>query len=169
MREAEGIIDRITALRSAPPSSQQQSDMEHLTVGLTGPENQGQWIACSERLPELVPSEYIVQYSDYVLVWRPDWREKVFTAQAAYTPQGGYVGWVGIDNATVTHWMPLPPAPGSTMQQQEHPHTDECGFDRNGSHNAGHYVCNCGWEDHGPAHPTDRPVLGHETGGGNET
>ena len=28
-----------------------------------------------------------------------------------------------------------------------HPHTDRCGFDRNGSHNAGHYVCMCGWED----------------------
>ena len=28
-----------------------------------------------------------------------------------------------------------------------HPHTDQCGFDRNGSHSAGHYVCMCGWED----------------------
>jgi hypothetical protein len=28
----------------------------------------------------------------------------------------------------------------------EHPQTDQCGFDRNGSHSAGHYVCECGWE-----------------------
>ena len=28
-----------------------------------------------------------------------------------------------------------------------HQHTDQCSFDRNGSHNAGHYVCMCGWED----------------------
>jgi hypothetical protein len=28
-----------------------------------------------------------------------------------------------------------------------HVHSESCGFDRNGSHNAGHYVCSCGWED----------------------
>lgn len=30
-----------------------------------------------------------------------------------------------------------------------HPETTSCGFDRDGSHAAGHYVCKCGW----PAHP----------------
>ena len=30
---------------------------------------------------------------------------------------------------------------------QTHPNTDRCGFDRNGSINANHYVCMCGWED----------------------
>ena len=28
-----------------------------------------------------------------------------------------------------------------------HIETDKCGFDRNGSHSAGHYVCDCGWND----------------------
>jgi hypothetical protein len=32
------------------------------------------------------------------------------------------------------------------MSHREHLHTDQCGFDRNASHNAGHYVCGCGWE-----------------------
>jgi hypothetical protein len=27
-----------------------------------------------------------------------------------------------------------------------HKHTDQCGFDRNGSHNAGRYVCACGFD-----------------------
>jgi hypothetical protein len=27
----------------------------------------------------------------------------------------------------------------------DHKETDQCGFDRNGSHNAGTYVCGCGW------------------------
>ena len=34
-----------------------------------------------------------------------------------------------------------------TDKPNPHPETNECGFDRNGSHNAGHYVCMCGWED----------------------
>lgn len=29
----------------------------------------------------------------------------------------------------------------------EHVHTKQCGFDRNASHSAGHYVCACGFED----------------------
>jgi len=31
----------------------------------------------------------------------------------------------------------------------KHVETDECGFDRTGSHSTGHYVCTCGWEDSG--------------------
>jgi hypothetical protein len=28
---------------------------------------------------------------------------------------------------------------------QEHQQTDQCGFDRNGSHTEGRYTCTCGW------------------------
>lgn len=38
-----------------------------------------------------------------------------------------------------------------------HPHTDQCGFDRSGSHNAGRYVCMCGWEDK-YAYPPPQPL-----------
>lgn len=38
----------------------------------------------------------------------------------------------------------------TTLQKEAkvvgHKFTSQCGFDRNGSHNAGHYVCACGWE-----------------------
>ena len=46
--------------------------------------------------------------------------------------------------ASATHIVELIRA---TLAGKAHPHTDQCGFDRNGSHNAGHYVCMCGWED----------------------
>jgi len=38
----------------------------------------------------------------------------------------------------------------SERSDREHHQTEKCGFDRNGSHSAGHYVCECGWEDEAP-------------------
>ena len=32
-------------------------------------------------------------------------------------------------------------------QPSTHVGTDRCGFDRNGSHSNGYYVCMCGWPD----------------------
>lgn len=43
----------------------------------------------------------------------------------------------------------------------KHVQTGRCGFDRNGSHSAGHYVCDCGWEDGDEdAMPPDNPDVG---------
>lgn len=41
------------------------------------------------------------------------------------------------------------------FQNPKHFDTAKCGFDRDGSYNAGHYVCMCGWEDK-PAEAADR-------------
>jgi hypothetical protein len=40
----------------------------------------------------------------------------------------------------------------SAKTPMEHKPTDECSYDRNGSHSAGHYVCACGWEDSSDAY-----------------
>lgn len=34
-----------------------------------------------------------------------------------------------------------------TDPSNPHIHTDECGFDRNASHNLGAYCCTCGWDE----------------------
>lgn len=33
------------------------------------------------------------------------------------------------------------------MNDNPHVHTDQCGFDRNSSHNERVYVCRCGWRE----------------------
>jgi len=43
------------------------------------------------------------------------------------------------------------------MTTDEHIETPECGFDRNASHSAGHYVCACGYE------PIDAGARGSDT------
>ena len=72
--------------------------------------------------------------------------------------RGRAVNWTTDDPPLKQAWRAMlsaaPPAAAGWKEtvaalagKDAHPHTDRCGFDRNGSHNAGHYVCMCGWED----------------------
>lgn len=53
-----------------------------------------------------------------------------------------------------SHGATVAPASAAPQNAAVHVATDECEFDRNGSHSAGHYVCMCGWED-APAAPDE--------------
>jgi hypothetical protein len=52
--------------------------------------------------------------------------------------------------------------PQDALGQPEHEYTEECGFDRNASLNAGHYVCACGWTEAMTATPSELPGLPEE-------
>jgi hypothetical protein len=53
-------------------------------------------------------------------------------------------GWDVIDE---TKRVAAVLATAERRAKTKHVHSLRCGFDRNGSHNAGHYVCLCGFED----------------------
>jgi hypothetical protein len=52
--------------------------------------------------------------------------------------------------------------PQDALGQPEHEYTEGCGFDRDASLSAGHYVCACGWTEAMTATPSELPGLPEE-------